>query len=198
MSLDPAKLASVHARLLDRDPSASASLFELVYGPLIGHGLKRHGPLGLDREQAEHFALNIVASLIERPEQFDGTKGSLFGFLCIALDGDVVNASETAKTRTRKFSEHAVEVQEVGGNFYSTTPETRMDARRIMEQHGSEIIVDDGDEAVLTLFLLEERDYAAYAQALGIEHLPPNERDAEVKRRKDRIEARLKRLGRRL
>jgi len=67
-----------------------------------------------------------------------------------------------------------------------------------MEKHGAEIIVDAGDKEVLTLFLREERDYAVYATALGIEHLAPEDRDAEIKRRKDRIEMRLRRLRRRL
>jgi hypothetical protein len=116
----------------------------------------------------------------------------------MVVNGDAINAGEMEKNRAEKFSQHTVEVREVGGNFYQTTPEIRMDAQRIMDKHGSEIIVDQGDKEVLILFLQEERDYAAYAKALGIERLTPKDRDAEVKRRKDRIEARVKRLGRRL
>ena len=199
MSLDPTKLAAVHARLIEGDPSASADLIEMAYGPLIGHALKRHGSFGVDQDRARDLALKALADLIERPEQFDPAKGgSLFGFLCMVVNGDAINAGEREKNRVEKFSQYAVEVMKVGGNFYQTRPEIRMDAQRIMERHGSEIIVDDGDREVLVLFLQEERDYAAYARALGIEHLLPEERDAEVKKRKDRIEMRLKRLGRRL
>ena len=73
-----------------------------------------------------------------------------------------------------------------------------MDAQHIMDKYGAEIILSEGDEAVLELLLPEERDYRVYARALRIDHLSPEDRDAEVKRRKDRIEMRLKRLGRRL
>jgi DNA-directed RNA polymerase specialized sigma subunit len=199
VSLDPTKLAAVHERLLAGDPSASADLIEMAYRPLIGHALKRHGGFGVDQDRARDLALKALAELIEQPEQFDPAKGgSLFGFLCMVVNGDAINAGKMEKNRTEKFSQHAVEVQEVGGNFYQTTPEIRMDAQRIMETHGSEIIVDEGDKEVLVLFLHEEREYAAYARALGIEHLAPEVRDAEVKKRKDRIEMRLKRLGRRL
>lgn len=199
MSLDSAKLAAVHARLVAGDPTASADLFKMVYGPLIGHALKRHGAFGVDQDRARDLALNALADLVERPEQFDPTKaGSLFGFLCMAVNGDAINAGEMEKNRSEKFSQYAVELLEVGGNSYETTPEIRMDAQRIIERHGSEIIVDEGDREVLILLLREERDYVTYAKALRIEHLAPEDRDAEVKRRKDRIEVRLKRLGRRL
>ena len=199
MSLDPTKLAAVHARLVAGDPSASADLIEMAYRPLIGHALKRHASFGVDQDGARDLALKALADLIERPEQFDPAKGgSVFGFLCMVVNGDAINAGEKEKNRAEKFSQHAVEVLKVGGNFYRTTPEIRMDAHRIMEKHGSAIIVDEGDKEVLILFLQEERDYAAYARALDIEHLAPEDRNAEVKRRKDRIEMRLKRLGRRL
>lgn len=199
MNLDPTKLAAVHARLVEGDPTASSELFELAYKPLIGHALKRHGAFGVDFERAEDLALNALADLIERPRQFDPARGgSLFGFLCMVVNGDAINAGEMEKNRAEKFSQHAVEVLEVGGNTYETNPEIRMDAQQIIQRHRSEIIVDEGDEEILILFIQEERDYAAYARALRIEHLVPKEREAEVKRRKDRIEARLKRLGMRL
>jgi hypothetical protein len=199
VSIDQTKIAAVHARLVAGDPSASADLIEMAYRPLIGHALKKHGTFGVDQDRARDLALKALADLIERPEQFDPAKGgSLFGFLCMVVNRDAINAHETEKNRTKKFSQHAVEVLKVGGNFYQTTAEIRMDAQRIMEKHGSEIIVDEGDKEILVLFLQEERDYAAYARVLGIEHLAPEDRDAEVKRRKDRIETRLKRLGRRL
>jgi hypothetical protein len=171
----------------------------LVYGPLIGHALKKHGRFGVDREKAEDLALHALAGLIERPEQFDWAKASsLFGFLCMVVDGDAINANQTEKGRAKKLAEHTVEVLQVGGNSYSMSPEIRIDAQRIMDEHGSEIVTDEGDEAVLRLLLQEERDYGAYARALRLEHLPPKDRDAEVKRRKDKIETRLRRLGRRL
>ena len=69
---------------------------------------------------------------------------------------------------------------------------------RILSEYGAEIVVEAGDQEVLRLILEEERDYKAYAVALGISHLPPEPMRAEVKRRKDRIEKRLQRLKDRL
>lgn len=198
MSLDAAALLDVHGRLLTGDPTASADLFELVYGPLIGHAIKKHADFGMDEDRARDLAVGVLASLVEQPGIFDPQKGNLFGFLCMMLDGDAKNAGRDEANRREKFSELAVEVEKVGGNSYVTSPETRVDAERIMSQHRSEILVDEGDHEVLRLILEDERDYDAYAEALGISHLPPDQKRAEVKRRKDRIEKRLQRLRDRL
>jgi hypothetical protein len=140
----------------------------------------------------------VLAELIERPEIFDPQKGGLFGFLCMMLDGDAKNAGRDQASHQEKFSQFAVEVEQVGGNSYVTSPETRVDAERIMAQHGAEVVVEKGDQEVLDLMLLDEREYEPYAKALGIDHLPLEEKRAEVKRRKDRIEKRLQRLRDRL
>jgi hypothetical protein len=198
MSFDPLALIAVHNRLLACDPTASADLFELVYGPLIGHAIKKHSAFGMDEDRACDLAVGVLASLVERPNIFDPQKGSLFGFLCMMLDGDAMNAGRNESNRREKFSEFAVEVEKVGGNSYVISPETRVDAERIMSQYQAEIIVEDGDREVLRLFLEDERDYEAYAAALGISHLAPEQKRAEVKRRKDRIEKRLERLGDRI
>jgi hypothetical protein len=198
MTFDPAALLAVHGRLLAGDPTASADLFEFVYGPLIGHAIKKHAAFGMDEDRARDLAVGVLASLVEKPTMFDPQKGSMFGFLCMMLDGDAKNAGRDDANRQEKFSEFAVEVVEVGGNSYSTSPESRMDAERIMSQHHAEIVVEEGDSEVLRLILEDERDYEAYADALGIAHLPLEEKREEVKRRKDRIEKRLQRLRDRL
>jgi hypothetical protein len=193
-----AALVAVHGRLLQGDPTASAELFELLYGPLIGHAIKKHADFGMDQDRARDLAVGVLASLVERPDLFDPEKGSLFGFLCMMLDGDAKNAGRDEANRHKKFSEFAVEVEQVGGNSYVTSPEIRLDAERILSQFGAEIVVEAGDQEVLRLILEEERDYEAYAVALGISQLPPEQMRAEVKRRKDRIEKRLQRLKDRL
>jgi hypothetical protein len=152
----------------------------------------------MDRDRAADFALNVLAELIEKPDGFDPERGNLFGFLCMALDGDVVNAARDAKKRREIFSAYAVEVRAVGGNFYETSPETQIDAKRMKEAILAEIDEKAGDREVLDLILAGERNYDLYAKALGIEHLPPSERKIEVKRRKDRIDKRLERLRKKL
>jgi hypothetical protein len=198
MSLDASALLAVHGRLVAGDPTASADLFELLYGPLIGHAIKKHKAFGVDQDRARDLAVEVLAELIERPEIFDPQKGNLFGFLCMMLDGDAKNAGRDEANRQEKFSRFAVELEKVGGNSYVTTPETRIDAERIMAQHRMEIVLERGDQEVLDLMLQDERDYEPYAKALGIGHLPLDERRAQVKRRKDRIEKRLQRLRDRL
>jgi hypothetical protein len=198
MTLNPLALLAVHGRLVAEDPTASADLFEIVYGPLIGHAIKKHKALGMDEDRARDLAVGVLAELIERPEIFDPKKGGLFGFLCMMLDGDARNSGRDEANRQKKFLQFAVEVEEIRGNSYVTSPETKLDAERIMARHRPEIIMEEGDQQVLDLMLQDEREYEPYAKALGIDSLPVEERRAEVKRRKDRIEKRLQRLRDRL
>src|SRR5262249_45315364 len=51
----------------------------------------------------------------------------------------------------------------------------------------------EAEARVLPLLLRKERKIAAYAEALGITHLPPADQRKEVKRVKDRLAKRLKR-----
>jgi len=194
MAIDPAHLLEIHARMCAGDPTASADLIQAVYLPLARYALNRHGGFGLDIDQARDRALDVVSQLIKRPSQFDPAKGNLFGYLCMALDGDVVNHAQTAQARQKKFRDHVVEVRSVGGNSYETRPDVPIDARRIMKEHIDKLVKKPGDREVLELFLAEERETAAYAAVLGISHLPEDQRAAEVKKRKDTIEARLRRL----
>lgn len=198
MNFDPAALVDIHGRLLEGDPTASAELLELLYGPLIGHAIKKHATFGMDQDRARDLAIGVLASLIERPNLFDPRRGSLFGFLCMMLDRDAQNAGRDEANRHKKFSEFSVEVEQVRGNSYETSPDTRLDAERILSHYGAEVVVEAGDQEVLQLILHEERSYEAYAVALGIADLPPERLRAEVKRRKDRIEKRLQRLKDRL
>jgi hypothetical protein len=156
--------------------------------------LKKHRAFGLDDDGARDLALAVLVQLIEAPEKFDPSRGNLFGYLCMALDGDAKNLGQKASNRQEVFSHYAVEVEQVGGNTYEMKPDDRVDAKRIMELHADKIVTEEGDQAVLDLYLSEENEYAIYAEALGIADWPQKERDAEVKRRRDRIEKRLHRL----
>ncbi len=198
MRFDAADLNKIHERLKAGDPTASSDLIGLLYGPLTGHALNKHRALALSVDLARDFAVKVLGEVIERPELFDPEKGNLFGFLCMALDGDVANTARDEKRRRQIFSEYAVEVRHISGNSYLTSPEIGVDARRIADAYRSEIAAEDGDEAVLSLMLDGERNYDLYAKALGIEHLPLKERREEIKRRKDRIEKRIERIRKKL
>lgn len=196
--MDLHELNSLYSRLVSGDPTASADLIECLYGPLIGHAIKKHGKFGMDRDRAADLALDVLVSLIEHPNQYDPSKGNIFGYLCMAIDGDAINRGRDLGNRKQIFSAYVVEVQEIGGNTYETSPETRIDAMGILDKHLNEIVSEEGDMEVLRLILQEEREYEVYAAALQLTTRSADERAKEVKRRKDRIEKRLKRLKEKL
>ena len=103
MSFDPATLTAVHLRLVAGDPTASADLIELLYYPLIGHAIKKHRSFGMGQDRASDLAVKVLADLVEKPDMFDPSKGNLFGFLCMVLDRDLVNAGRDGANRRKLF-----------------------------------------------------------------------------------------------
>ena len=198
MKIDRVKLEDVHARLVV-DPSAVADLFEVVYQGMIGYALWKHRRYNLTEDEAKDIAVKIIATLSRRPSIFDPARGkSLLSFLFMMVDRAAINANNKLSTRSEIFSKHTVEVRDVGGTFYETDHATGIDARMIIREHSAEIIKDPGDDVVLALLLDNEHKTDVYAERLKIGHLEEGVRTAEVKRRKDRIEQRLRRLGKKL
>jgi hypothetical protein len=57
-----------------------------------------------------------------------------------------------------------------------------------------EALPDEKDRRAVLLLMEGERSTDAFARVWGLEELPPDDRFAEVKRNKDRIKVRLRRL----
>jgi RNA polymerase sigma-70 factor (ECF subfamily) len=73
-----------------------------------------------------------------------------------------------------------------------------MDAEIILRRFGDQIVENDRDIAVLKLMLSGESDTDVYAEAIGAGALSPTQRNAAVKKYRDKIEKRLQRLGKSL
>jgi RNA polymerase sigma-70 factor (ECF subfamily) len=119
-------------------------------------------------------------------------------------DGDARNALERAKRRAgRELSLEAVELSPSARNSlvkdeadpadWLASEEDRRVARASVEKHFA-----GSDREVVWLMFEHERRTSVFASVLGIEDLPELEQRREVKRVKDRLKARLKRLGMRV
>jgi hypothetical protein len=71
--------------------------------------------------------------------------------------------------------------------------EWKRDAEKIMRIYGDSIAQNEEEKRVLDLILDGEREVAVYAEALSLD--PQTDIAAEVKRVKDRINLRLKKVG---
>src|SRR5437868_4132803 len=74
------RLNELHHANLAGDPTASAEIFSLAFGPL-SRQLKKARP-SADGEQLNDAATDAIVTYLQKPEVFDLQKGSLWTFLC--------------------------------------------------------------------------------------------------------------------
>lgn len=190
--IDRARLDRIHERVVAGEPTASAELFVLVHHPIAATLRKRVGTL-LSWEEACDLVTDAIVAYLKAPTKFDPARAGLFGYVLMIAKGDALNLLRDRGVN-EKNRERFVELLSADGNTVEETPNVKLDAERIMAKHHRELIRDDGDEAVLRLYLDGEKETSAYATVLGLTGLPGSEQQREVKVRKDRIELRLKRL----
>lgn len=190
--IDRDTLDRLHARIVAGDVTAPADLFNAVHRALTTTIRKRLGTL-ISWEEAGDRATDAIVEYTKHPEKFDRSRGGLFGYLLLIARGDALNLARN-EGKERKNVARLVELSASDGNTVEEAPDVRLDADRILRDHHAEVIRDDGDEAVLRLYLCGEKETPAYAKALGLAALTAAEQQKAVKVRKDRIEQRLKRL----
>lgn len=186
----------IHERLLAADPVAPTELAEAVWKPLIKELEKRHPRLRAS-DLLPDAASDALISYIKQPTQFDPVRRSLFGFLIMAAEGDLLNA--LAKMNRRKRREIPIEDVElacVGGNerLEARGLDARIEVER-MQIRIEELFKDPRDRRAVELLIEGERSTKAFAKAWGLEGLPVKEQACQVKRHKDRIKKMLARHG---
>lgn len=194
-----------HQQISGGDPIAFAQLCEKAL-PHLTLFLRRQFP-----QAPPHLhdiaAIDCLMSYHGRPQQFNPDKLSLFAYLRMAARGDIRNALDSRQRREKRLhdlDDPAIQTQLTAeqmedGEFelddwlaqhtHLTRPElwARVEAR-----------FDDGDKEILSLMLQGVRDGRQFAQIMGISHLDLVSQRQAVKRAKDRIGKKLKRLGNQL
>jgi RNA polymerase sigma-70 factor (ECF subfamily) len=189
----------LHARLHAGDPTAPFDLFQDYAEPLLNWLRPRFR--GLDSCDLEEIAFDSVSRLAMEPARYDPERGSLANYLRMDADGDARNALERAKRRAgRELSLEAVELSPSARNSLlkeEVDPVDRIAGRedkRVAREWVEEYFAGSDREIVWLMFERERRT-SVFASVLGLEDLPEPEQRREVKRVKDRLKARLKRLG---
>jgi hypothetical protein len=192
---EPEAVAALYQRVRAGDRLAQFKLLAAVLDPLASH-------LRLWRRDAdEHTCLtaaeDAVLSLIRNPAIYDPAKRGLIGFLCMAAEGDLLNAlKKEQKHNNNRENYDCVELPANGGN---SVAEEFADDRLSFDDLdiAAEIASFTATECeVLRLMREGEKRTSAFAIVLGIEHLPVEDQTREVKRAKDRIIKRLQRARR--
>jgi hypothetical protein len=188
---------SIHKRLLvGTDMCVSAELCELFL-PLLKRALDSRFPNLYDPHLTETFAIDSLLRYLSAPEKFNPGKSNLIAYLYIDACGDLLNFLEKQRKFVElhlPFSEPEVKESTKIENVEDTLVEKSVSIADsvILE------VTDPVDLELIKLMLQRERNTDSYAEVLGILDLNKGEKFAEVKKHKDRLKVKLKRLMKKL
>lgn len=187
----------LHERLLRREATAPSDLLCAYLGPLVAT-LCRDFPR-VDEAMLHDVATDLLIDLGMQPQRYDATRSALSTYLRMAARRDVLNALEKEQRRSRRIAPlDDVELR----------PATRKSIWTRSSDPADMVLDGDGDarvaalldhfagreREVVTLIVEGERDTGRYAALLGIRDRAWDEQRREVKRVKDKLKGRLKRL----
>lgn len=189
---DPAQdeLIALHDALLDGHPTVSARLAELLL-PALRRRFRGRREIG-HAEIESQIGLSIAVYLAE-PQRYDPERGPLLAFLYRDVDGDIRNeAAKRTRRRESLAAGETIELLSAAGNFLVEDEVVQRselaDALALVTRLGAE------EKELLRLRVDGVRSTHAYAEVLGIAHLPVEQQRLEVKRAKDRLDKKLERM----
>lgn len=179
---------ALHRRLLDLDPVATAAFTAAYYPPLLADLRQRNPRVG------EDLFVTVVSDLlfafVRDPGKYHPDRAPLRSYLLLAAAGDVKNA--LAKIGRRKKHESSLDaVAEPAAAGNEEGDEDWLADPRVAAEVAAFTSVE---QAVWQLRLTGERRTGVYAVAMGITGLPVGEQEREVKKLKERLTKRLRRL----
>lgn len=200
---DEDALLAIYRRLIDGEPDASIDLIELCLDPLT-HALRHRYPSLSDPTWADDVAEDSLFQFVQSPGKYMPERGSLWSYLFHDAYRDLQNRVQKEVRRQRRLvALSSVELASSGGNsdvenevlerLAPTSFAEHHDVHQILDRLQQEI-TDPRDWQVLQLIDEGERRTQVFAEVLGIAHLPVEEQRKQVKRVKDRLRVRLKRL----
>lgn len=188
---------ALHARLLRGEPTAPSDLATVYLQPLVDwlHRTFRRE----DEALLETVAIELILKVGRAPDRYDPDRSALSAYLRMAARRDVQNALQRERRRTaRQISLDDVELSAPARNREWASASDPADA--VIEAFDRERLLalrehfSAQDWEVVLLRIERERRTERYAAVLGLRDRPPIEQEREVKRVKDRVMKRLRRL----
>lgn len=191
----------VHRRLLLDEPTAPLDATELLLGPLTGRLCAQWSKL--DRDACHDAATEVLVQYLQAPARYDPTRASLMSWLFLQAHRDLINDYESKQKSFERawLVESDLLPDRITGESAQLDehlPPTEMTPRPAPSRIITAIrnaLPDEMDRRLLWAIADEgSRSTDEAANILGLMHLPPAERAAEVRKNKDRIMKRLRRL----
>lgn len=197
--LDEEGLA-LHLLVVNDNPTASARVFEAYYMRVLDQMRKVFAWCG-DEDVINNGTFKAFENYLGRPAQYLPEKRSLCGYLNMAAHGDIRNELERRGRYQRTVQPFYADVADGDdGAEYEREPvsDSNVEAEVMLNLHPlwariDALVPDPVDRHVVRMMLDGERETVAYAELMGISHLPRAEQEREVKKCKDRLTKKLKR-----
>lgn len=193
----------VHQRLLQGDPIASADAAELLLDPVVAR-LKRKWPGPAYSDACHDAAVDVLVMYFTDPSRYQPAQSSLVGWLVMQAHGDLLNdyASKPKQFERLWLVESALpvdpntgEAPRVGDQVPSFDSLPEVDGSAVLAAV-RDAFPNECDRQLIWLMCIEgSHSTEEAAKVLGLGGLSSAERTAEVKRHKDRVMRRLRRLG---
>lgn len=182
----------LHQRML-AGPSVTVTseIAEKFLPPLV-RSLRWRFSQVTDPDLIDTAAEDALLYYLDQPVRFDPARSSLLTFLLLRARGYLLNSMGRSKASTSV--EKVVELDDPE-TVYKAEAENQSIESVLIEQETesgvmhqlSEIITDPIDFQVIMLMLEGVRDTKAFAEVMGIAHLPTAEQARLVKKSKDRL-----------
>ena len=201
--------ADLHRRLLAGEPDAPADLVDALLLPLIRSTRSRFPRLS-DPTLVDSLVIDALLAYVKEPGRYDPGRSSLWSYLTLVVHRDLLNALESERRRAAhetpledvelRLADRKISVPIEEWVMRRLAPEGLPD-RVDLDEVKAEVdqaFREPGERALLQLYLDGVFRTEEFARVMGILHLPEAEQRRQVKRAKDRIAVRLRRIGQRL
>ena len=202
----------LHQRLVEGDPLAPSELVETFIEKLMCR-VRAKAQTTNDDFLVCDAVTDALLAYAQQPTKYNPAKSGLLTYLTMSAYGDYLNmlARERRRVKREVPLENVEHRLNVGNNLIEDlliedVLDTVMEREGILTfeernrllQQVSERFPDIQDRRLLNLMLQGERKTAVYSAVLGIQNSDKIEQRQIVKRHKDRLSKRLKRLGEKL
>ena len=183
----------LHNRLISGDVIASAEIAELFLPLLIGK-LNRVFQNIDDPHLIETAVIDTLMDYLSKPNQYDPNRGNLFSFLILKAKSDLLNFLSPKKIDQVRVDLAEIVELDNDSSVYGVELIDEMDVEELITNnlspvwtHLSSIIPDRTDQEIVKLMMDGIRETDVYAEVMGIQNLPDDERSRIVKQNKDRL-----------
>lgn len=194
----------IHHRLLRGDPTASLDAADLLLDPLVNR-LRAKWPGQNYIDECHDAATEVIVIYLEAPQRYDPARSALLTWLTMQAHGDLLNAYASPQKRFERgwIVESDLARDDSGGDARVKLGDQLVWLDAVSDLDTSQVLAsvraafpEEHDRRLIWLMCIEGIHSTDDAAAvLDLMHLPSQERTAEVKRHKDRVMRRLRRLG---